>query len=185
LQGEGSGLTSPTANNSTKERSMQIANIAGNLGKDAELKSTQGGDQFCRFSVAVSTGRGDNKTTTWWDVTRWGKGADKLAGFLKKGAKVAVSGEISTREHEGKTYLQIRADHVTLQGDAGGAGQRSDGGERQSSGTGNGGGGGSRGRQSGGGFGGGFGGDDLEDDVPFASCDPAFDLPGSHRRRVL
>lgn len=104
---------------------MQIGNIAGNLGKDAELKTTQGGDQFCRFSVAVSTGWGDKKATTWWDVTRWGKGADKLAEFLKKGSKVAVSGEISTREHEGKTYLQIRADHVTLQGDAGGSGDRS------------------------------------------------------------
>lgn len=133
---------------------MQIVNIAGNIGKDAELKTTQGGDQFCRFTVAVSTGWGDRKTTTWWDVTRWGKGADKLAGFLRKGAKVAVSGELSTREHEGKTYLQIRADHVTLQGDAGGSGGRSD--DRQQS------------RQSNpqpsnqGGF-----GDDLDDDVPF------------------
>lgn len=133
---------------------MQIGNIAGNVGKDAELKTTQGGDQFCRFSVAVSTGWGDKKATTWWDVTRWGKGADKLAGFLKKGAKVAVSGEISTREHEGKTYLQIRADHVTLQGDAAASGGRSD--DRQQS------------RQSNaqtsnqGGF-----GDDLNDEVPF------------------
>jgi single-strand DNA-binding protein len=145
---------------------MQIGTIAGNLGKDAELKSTQQGDQFCRFSVAVSTGWGDKKATTWWDVTRWGKGADKLAGFLKKGAKVAVSGEISTREHEGKTYLQIRADHVTLQGDAGG---NRDAGERQhSSDRGNGGGGAGRGRQEQtGGFGGGFGDDDLSDDVPF------------------
>lgn len=103
---------------------MQIATIAGNLGRDAELKPTQNGDQYCRFTVAVTTGWGDRKATTWWDVTRWGKGADKLAGFLKKGSKVAVSGEISTREHEGKTYLQLRADHVTMQGDAGGSGNR-------------------------------------------------------------
>jgi single-strand DNA-binding protein len=95
---------------------MQIANIAGNLGKDAEFKTTSGGDPFCRFSVAVTTGWGERKATTWWDVTRWGKGADKLADMLTKGTKVAVSGEISTREHDGKTYLQIRADHVTLQG---------------------------------------------------------------------
>lgn len=133
---------------------MQIVNIAGNVGKDAELKTTQGGDQFCRFIVAVSTGWGDRKTTTWWDVTRWGKGADKLAGFLRKGAKVAVSGELSTREHDGKTYLQIRADHVTLQGDAGASGGRSD--DRQQSRQSN--------QQAGnqGGF-----GDDLDDDVPF------------------
>lgn len=149
---------------------MQVCSIAGNLGKDAELKTTQGGDDFCRFSVAVTTGWGDRKATTWWDVTRWGKGADKLVGFLKKGTKVAVSGEISTREHEGKTYLQIRADHVTLQGDASGSGARDAGDRQQSSDRGNGG-GGSRGRggssgNQGGGFGGGFG-DDLDDDVPF------------------
>ncbi len=137
---------------------MQIGNIAGNLGKDAEFKTTQGGDQFCRFTVAVSTGWGDKKTTTWWDVTRWGKGADKLAGFLKKGAKVAVSGEISTREHEGKTYLQLRADHVTLQGDAGGSGNR--GGNDRNDDRG-------QSRQSASNQGGGFGGSDLDDDVPF------------------
>lgn len=142
---------------------MQIGTIAGNLGKDAELKSTQGGDQFCRFSVAVTTGWGDRKATTWWDVTRWGKGADKLADFLKKGSKVAVSGEISTREHEGKTYLQMRADHVTLQGDAGGSGER-----QQSSDRGNGGGNAPRGRQqqAGSQASGAFA-DDLDDDVPF------------------
>ena len=95
---------------------MQVATIAGNLGRDAEYKTTQGGDAFCRFTVAVTTGWGDRKATTWWDVTRWGKGAESLAGLLAKGAKVTVSGEVSTREHEGKTYLQLRADHVTLQG---------------------------------------------------------------------
>lgn len=131
---------------------MQIGTIAGNLGKDAEIKTTQGGDSFCRFSVAVTTGWGDRKATTWWDVTRWGKGADKLAGFLKKGAKVAVSGEISAREHEGKTYLQIRADHVTLQGDAGGQARGST--ERQAS------------RDNPDNRRGGFT-DDLDDDVPF------------------
>lgn len=99
---------------------MQIGTIAGNVGKDAEYKTTQQGDPFCRFSVAVTTGWGDRKATTWWDVTRWGKGAENLAKFVRKGSKVSVSGEISTREHEGRTYLQIRADHVTLQGDAGG-----------------------------------------------------------------
>lgn len=141
---------------------MQIVNIAGNIGKDAELKTTQGGDQFCRFTVAVSTGWGDRKTTTWWDVTRWGKGADKLAGFLRKGAKVAVSGELSTREHEGKTYLQIRADHVTLQGDAGASGNR--GGDSRNDDR-------SQSRQSSGNQGGGFRshgfGDDLDDFIPF------------------
>lgn len=96
---------------------MQIVTIAGVTGRDAEHKQTQGGADLCSFSVAVSTGWGDNRTTTWWDVTKWGKGTDKLAEMLPKGTKVTVSGEVSTREHNGKTYLQIRADHVALQGE--------------------------------------------------------------------
>lgn len=142
---------------------MIITTVAGNLGKDAVCKSTQQGDQFCNFSVGASVGYGDRKQTIWFDVTRWGKGADKLAGLLLKGTKVTVSGELSTREYEGKTYLQIRADHVALQGERkGDAPKQGAGSDTGSSGT------------SQGGFGGSFG-DDLEDDVPFATCDPRFE----------
>lgn len=89
--------------------------IAGNLGRDAEYKTTSN-SELCSFPVAVTDGYGDNKTTLWFDVTRWGKGADGLARILRKGSKVAVTGELSTREHDGKTYLQVRADNVTIQG---------------------------------------------------------------------
>jgi single-strand DNA-binding protein len=95
---------------------MIITTIAGNLGKDAVYKSTQDGTPLCTFSVGASVGYGDRKQTLWFDVTNWGKGSEKLAQMLLKGVKVTVSGELSTREYEGKTYLQIRADHVALQG---------------------------------------------------------------------
>lgn len=95
---------------------MLIVTLAGNLGRDAETKSTKDGTPLCSFSVGVSTGYGENKSTVWVDVTKWGKGSDGLARILCKGSKVSVSGELSTREHNGKTYLQCRADHVTIQG---------------------------------------------------------------------
>lgn len=139
----------------------QIVTLAGTTGKDAVFKTTQGGKELCSVSVAVNTGYGDNKTTTWWDVTRWGKGADKLAQLLTKGTKVTVIGEVSTREHDGKTYLQCRADHLILQG-----GRQTDQSDRpgnQASGTGGAG-------FGGGGFAGGFGqgsSDHLDDEVPF------------------
>jgi single-strand DNA-binding protein len=134
---------------------MQIATIAGNLGKDAQYKTTERGE-FCSFSVAVPTGWGDRKTTTWWDVTRWGKGAEGLSKILTKGAKVTCVGEISQREHDGKTYLQLRADHVEPQGSSGGSSGATSGGSTTNGGT-------SRqhnasGYQS-----------DLDDDVPFLS----------------
>jgi single-strand DNA-binding protein len=90
--------------------------LAGGLGRDAEYKTTQSGQELCSFPVGVSVGYGDNKSTVWVDVTKWGKGSQGLANILRKGSKVAVSGELSTREHNGKTYLQCRADTVTVQG---------------------------------------------------------------------
>lgn len=105
---------------------MIIVTVAGALGRDAAVKSTQGGDQLCSFPVAGSVGYGDRKQTIWFDVTKWGKGAEGLARVLLKGTKVTVSGELSEREHEGKRYLQIRADHITLQGERHAGQQRAD-----------------------------------------------------------
>lgn len=125
---------------------MLIVTLAGNLGRDAEFKTTQSGTELCSFGVGVTVGYGENKSTVWVDVTKWGKGAQGLAGILRKGSKVAVSGELSTREHNGKTYLQCRADHVTIQGTPGGNQQR----QPDSSQTGQ----------------GGWAGDDLDDELP-------------------
>jgi single-strand DNA-binding protein len=124
--------------------------LAGNLGRDAESKSTQDGTPLCSFSVGVSTGYGERKTTTWVDVTKWGKGADGLAKILRKGSKVAVSGELSTREHNGKTYLQCRADTVTIMGTQQSAERQPDGSQ---------------------GHAGGFADDDDSDSIPFARND--------------
>lgn len=99
---------------------MLILTLAGNTGRDAEHKTTAN-SELCSFPVAVSVGYGDNKSTVWVDVTKWGKGADGLTRILRKGSKVAVSGELSTREHNGKTYLQCRANEVTIMGTPTGA----------------------------------------------------------------
>jgi single-strand DNA-binding protein len=134
---------------------MLIATLAGNLGKDAEFKTTQAGKEFCSFSVGVSVGYGESRSTVWIDVTKWGAGAKGLSSILRKGTKVALSGELSTREHNGKTYLQCRADHVTVQGDAPGGNR----GERKQSYD--------DAPRGGGGFGGFGTTDDLDDRIPF------------------
>lgn len=95
---------------------MLNLSLAGRAGRDAEYKQTQGGAELCRFTVAAEIGFGDNKQTIWVDVTRWGKGARGLSDCIRKGDPVAVSGEMSTRDHDGKTYIQCRADRVTLLG---------------------------------------------------------------------
>lgn len=95
---------------------MKSITIAGRIGKDAETRSTQAGDQVTGFTVAVDEGFGDKKRTLWFDVSYWGKRGAAVAPYLTKGGNVTVSGDLSTREYEGKTYLTIRAHDLTLQG---------------------------------------------------------------------
>lgn len=102
---------------------MKNLTLAGNIGKSAELRNA-GSDQVAGFSVAVDDGFGDKKRTLWFDVSIWGKRAATLAPMLVKGGKVCVTGDLSTREHDGKTYLTLRANDVTLMS------ARPEGGER-------------------------------------------------------
>lgn len=95
---------------------MKVATIAGTVGKDAVLRRTNNGDPILGFSVAVDDGYGENKTTIWFDVAVWGKRGQALEPHITKGSKITVNGELGTRDHNGKTYLTIRASEVSLQG---------------------------------------------------------------------
>jgi single-strand DNA-binding protein len=127
--------------------------LAGNIGKSAELRSTQDGDKVAGFSLAVTEGYGDKQRTLWFNCSIWGKRAETLAPMLTKGGKVTVSGDLSTREHDGKTYLTVRANDVTLQS----ARQGGDDDRPQ-------------GKQASGGYGAGGrpGRNDMDDAIPFA-----------------
>lgn len=94
---------------------MKSITIAGNIGKDAVTRDA-GGTPVTGWSVAVEDRSAREKRTIWFDVSLWGNRGNALAQYLTKGTRVAVSGELSTREHEGKTYLTVRADQVTLLG---------------------------------------------------------------------
>lgn len=86
------------------------------IGKDAVTRFTQGGRAVTGFSAAFDTGWGDNKKTTWLDVSGWGERYEKVAPYLTKGSQVLVEGDIGTREHEGKTYLTLNLSELKLIG---------------------------------------------------------------------
>jgi single-strand DNA-binding protein len=92
---------------------MNIFTIIGRVGRDAEIKNG-GKDNFARWSTAVDCGYGDKATTMWVDCTYWGTRAEKIAEYIRKGDRIFVQGEFSLREHEGKTYGQIRVEKVEL-----------------------------------------------------------------------
>jgi len=95
---------------------MNTFSFTGNLGSDCRTGNA-GGTAVVNFAVAVKSGWGDKAQTLWIDCALWGKQAEsRLPEFLVKGQQVAVSGELGTREHEGKTYLTCRASSVDLIG---------------------------------------------------------------------
>lgn len=97
---------------------MNCLVISGNIGKDA-VKRDAGGTAVVGFSLAMKSGYGDKAQTIWLDCSLWGKQAESgLVQYLKKGQFVVLSGELGTREHEGKTYLTLRVNDVTLGGNS-------------------------------------------------------------------
>jgi single-strand DNA-binding protein len=98
---------------------MNNITIAGQLGKDAEVKFMTSGDPVASFSVADSQGR--DKPTIWWSCSLFGKRAESLAQYLTKGQAVTVSGTVTEREWTDKEGIKrkqhdIRVNDVALQG---------------------------------------------------------------------
>ena len=60
------------------------------IGRDAELRTTQSGDQVASLALAYNYGRksADGKTPSQWvDAALWGERATKLAEYLTKGTQ--------------------------------------------------------------------------------------------------
>lgn len=137
---------------------MQQLIIAGTVGRDAELRQTQGGDAVLGFSLAVDNGKdrdGNKRDATWYDCSLWGKRANSLQSHIRKGDKLTVTGRPGAREHNGKVYLQCSVNELTFMG----GGQRRDDGQRDS--------GGYDQRDQGGYGAGGRPGGDIDDEIPF------------------
>ena len=79
------------------------------------------GDAITGFSVAVDFGYGDKKGSMWPRCTMFGKRGEAVAPYLKKGAQVAISGELSERKWTNKegveqVSLELRVNDLTLVG---------------------------------------------------------------------
>jgi len=89
--------------------------IAGNLGRDPEMRYTPTGQPVTNFSVAVN----DNYTnsngekverTIWFRVSTWGKQAEICSQYLKKGRKVLVEGRLTPDVSTGGPRIWTRQD---------------------------------------------------------------------------
>ena len=94
--------------------------LIGNICKDPELSETNSGVAVCRFSIAVNrrrTSADAEQQTDFFNVTAWRGLAETVARYCKKGNKVAVIGQIQTRQYEDregakKTSVDVVAEEV-------------------------------------------------------------------------
>jgi len=88
-------------------RGFSKAIITGNLTRDPELRTTPNGASVCSFSVAVNRvykdSNGEQKEdVSFIDCSAWGRLAEIINQYAKKGSGVLVSGRLDQRSFEGK-----------------------------------------------------------------------------------
>ena len=111
--------------------SVNKAILVGHVGKDPEIRTTASGDTVSSFSLATNSGYGDNKTTDWHNVIFFGKTADFIKDYIKKGSQIYVEGRIANRNYVDKNGVKK---YVTeIKGYSVQALQRADSNERDSS----------------------------------------------------
>lgn len=105
--------------------------IAGRLTADPELRTTPGGTHVVSFGVAtnrvwIDRNNQRKEETEFHNVVAWGKQAEVVSQFLKKGSLILVEGRLQTRSWEGKDgqtrrTTEIIAERIQLGPKAGGA----------------------------------------------------------------
>lgn len=89
--------------------------IVGNLGRDPEMRYTPNGSAVTSLNVASSRTYTDAagqkvKETTWFRVSVWGKQAESVNNFLKKGSMVLIEGELRPDKETGNPRIFTRND---------------------------------------------------------------------------
>lgn len=163
--------------------------LVGRLTRDPELRQSGAGTSFCRFSIAnnrsYSSGGERREDVNFLNCVSFGRQAEIINQYCRKGKQVAIDGRLQQRSWEGQdgkkmSSVDIVVENLQLLGSPGG-GQGGDGGQAYGGGSSygaQGGGQGSGGGSSYGSSGGGdypppdfeepnYGGGMDDDDIPF------------------
>jgi single-strand DNA-binding protein len=107
--------------------SLNKVQIIGNLGRDPEVRYMPSGDAMATIAVATTEKWKDKATgetreaTEWHRITFFGKLAEIVGQYLKKGSQIYVEGSLRTREYTDKDGIKkyatdIRADEMKMLG---------------------------------------------------------------------
>ena len=92
--------------------------IVGNLGRDPEIRYMPSGDAIANIAVATSYKSKDRNTgeqkeyTEWHRISFFGRLAEIVQQYLKKGSSVYVEGRLQTRKYTDKDGVEKYATDI-------------------------------------------------------------------------
>ncbi|MBN49949.1 MAG: single-stranded DNA-binding protein [Spongiibacteraceae bacterium] len=101
-------------------RSLNLCQFIGNLGQEPEVKYLPSGSAVANFSIAVADDYKDKNTgqkveqTEWVRCTAFGKLAEIVGEYVKKGSKVYVSGKMKTRKWQAQDGQDRYTTEITV-----------------------------------------------------------------------
>lgn len=108
--------------------------LIGNLGQDPEVRYSPSGQAVCNLSIATNEAWTDKngqkqEKTEWHRVVVFGKLAELVGQYLKKGRQAYLEGKLQTRQwqdKDGQTRYTTEVVAQTIQFLGGGAGRSND-----------------------------------------------------------
>ena len=101
---------------------LNLCQFIGRLGNDPEIRYSPNGDAVASFSIACGSQWKDKagekqERTEWISCTAWGKLAEIIGEYVKKGSQVYVSGKLKTDKYEkdGQTRYSTKVIVDTMQ----------------------------------------------------------------------
>jgi len=81
--------------------------LIGHLGDDPKVRKLDSGKTVANFSIATNEiyrDQNGNKQseTTWHRLVAWGKQAEVVENYTKKGSEIAIEGKLTNRSYDGK-----------------------------------------------------------------------------------
>lgn len=79
---------------------INTAVISGNCVQDPDVKYLANENCVAKFTLAVNQGTGDKERANYIDCTAWGKTAELMQKYVKKGQAIAVEGSLKQERWE-------------------------------------------------------------------------------------
>ena len=92
--------------------------LCGRLTRDIELRYTQAGKAVGSFSLAVNRNfknKDGEYEADFINCTIWGKSAENLANFVKKGSPINVTGHLNTRNYQNRQGQTVYITEVVVE----------------------------------------------------------------------